>query len=348
MGSEGGLDHVGQDDLELFVAAEMHGRVKLWELPSSPSDAKQLPVAIYEDGCVANAKLLGEGPRLFLTARSLIDSAGYSVLDPSTKSMLRISTCSKDGKSFGLSRSQCVELWYPGSAGYDNHALVVRPSDFDASKKYPLAFLIHGGPQAAWLDDWSTRWNPAIFAEQGYVAVCPNPTGSTGYGQRHTDAIRCNWGGSPYEDLVKCFEYLENKVDYIDTTHAVALGASYGGYMINWIQGHELGRKFKALVCHDGTFSTLNQWSTEELFLEHDFGSTLWESREIYAKWDPARHVGNWAMPQLVIHNELDYRLPISEGLAMFNVLQARGVPSKLLVFSDENHVSRQAPTSTA
>ncbi|KYK55534.1 hypothetical protein DCS_07497 [Drechmeria coniospora] len=327
------------DGKELYVGAEMHGRVKLWKLPSCPRQAKKLPVSIHDDGCVAEAKLLGHGPLLLITTKSRVESSSYSVLDPSSTQKKEISTSSKNGKSFGLFRSQCDDIWYPGSAGYNNHALVTKPSDFDPSKKYPLAFLIHGGPQSAWVDDWSTRWNPAILAQQGYVVVAPNPTGSTGYGQRHTDAIACNWGGTPYRDLVQCFEYLEKKVSYVDTTRAVALGASYGGYMINWIQGHDLGRKFRALVCHDGVFSTQNQWSTEELwFPEHDFGGTLWESRAIYEKWDPSRHVQNWATPQLVIHNELDYRLPVSEGLAMFNVLQARGVPSKLVVFPDENH----------
>ncbi|KAH0491413.1 hypothetical protein TgHK011_002846 [Trichoderma gracile] len=327
------------DDKELYVAAEKHARVVLWKLPSSPLEAKSLPTPIHEDGSVAEARVLGRGSSLFITTRSRVESSNYSILDPASKSTTVISSSSRQGKTFALSRSQCQEIWFNGSKGYPIHALVTLPSTFDSSKKYPLAFFIHGGPQGAWGDDWSTRWNPAVFAEQGYVVVSPNPTGSTGYGQDHTDAIQNNWGGDPYIDLVKCFEFLEKEVSYIDTTRAVALGASYGGYMINWIQGHDLGRKFKALVCHDGVFSTLNQWSTEELFFpEHDFGGALWENREGYEKWDPAKHVGNWATPQLVIHNELDYRLPISEGLAMFNVLQARGVPSKFVMFPDEHH----------
>ncbi|GAO16138.1 hypothetical protein UVI_02040330 [Ustilaginoidea virens] len=327
------------DDKELYVGAEKHGKVVLWKLPSSPSEAKELPTPIYEEATVSNARLLGAGPSLLITSKSRIESSLYSVLDPVSKSVTEVSSSSRNGKSLGLNKAMKDDIWYPGSMGYDIHALVTRPSDFDPSKKYPLAFLIHGGPQSAWMDDWSTRWNPAIFAEQGYVVVAPNPTGSTGYGQKHTDSITCNWGGNPYQDLVLCYEYLEKNVDYIDTSCAVALGASYGGYMINWIQGHPLGRKFKALVCHDGVFSTQNQWSTEELFFpEHDFGGTLWESREFYAKWDPSLYCANWQTPMLVIHNELDYRLPISEGLAMFNVLQARKVPSKLVVFPDENH----------
>lgn len=311
------------DDSELYVAAEKHARGVLFRLPSSPVQANSLPTPIYEDGSVADAKVLGGSPSLFLSCKSLVESSCYCIVDPDTKSVKEISSISKRGKLLGLSRSQCSEIWYPGSRGYRNHALVMRPSDFDSSKKYPLAFLIHGGPQGAWSDDWSTRWNPGIFAEQGYVVVAPNPTGSTGYGQDHVDAIAGNWGGSPYEDLVKCFDYIEEEMKYVDTDRAVALGASYGGYMISeytvspvnpvcapkaqtegnidWIQGHDLGRKFKCLVCHDGVFSTLNQWSTEELFFpEHDFCGTLWGRRDMYEKWDPARHTGNWATPELV------------------------------------------------
>lgn len=326
------------DGEHLYVAAEKHGRTVLWRLPSSPLDARHLPEAIYDRGSILEAKLLGDGQSLFVSSRSRVENSSYSILDPNTKAVHEVSSSSKHGKTLGLSESQCSDLWFPGSTGRSVHALVTTPTNFDKSKKYPLALLIHGGPQSAWSDDWSTRWNPAVFAEQGYFVVCPNPTGSTGYGQDFTDAIAQNWGGDPYQDLVKCFEYLE-KLDFVDTDRAVALGGSYGGYMINWIQGHDLGRKFKALVCHDGVFSTQSMWSTEELFFpEHEFGGTLWENREGYAKWDPSLHTDKWQTPQLVIHSELDYRLPMSEGLAMFNVLQARKVPSKLLMFPDENH----------
>lgn len=221
------------DNKELYVAAEKHGRTVLWKLPASPLKAKSLPIPIHEDGSVVEARLLGNSPSILVTSRSRVESSAFSVLDPETKSVTVISSSSKQGRSFGLSKSVCSDFWYPGSAGYDVHALVTKPSNFDPSKKYPLAFLIHGGPQSAWQDDWSTRWNPAIFSEQGYVTVSPNPAGSTGYGQAHTDAIAENWGGAPYEDLVKCFEYIEKEMSFIDTTRAVALGASYGGYMIS-------------------------------------------------------------------------------------------------------------------
>jgi dipeptidyl aminopeptidase/acylaminoacyl peptidase len=195
------------------------------------------------------------------------------------------------------------------------------------------------GPQASWLDSWSYRWNPAVMAEQGYVVVCPNPTGSTGYGQEFTDAIQGQWGGLPYQDLVLGFDYLSKNQPYIDTDRAVALGASYGGFMMNWIQGQPLGRKFKAIVCHDGVFSMAGQMASEELwFPHHDLAGWPWQNPKAWEQWDPSRFTRNWSTPQLVIHSDLDYRLTISEGLAAFNVLQARGVKSQFLTFPDENH----------
>jgi dipeptidyl aminopeptidase/acylaminoacyl peptidase len=335
------------DDKELYVTAEVEGFVRLHKLPSTPLEAaKNLPEVITSGpGSAGDVFPLAAGKetRLFVNGSSLIDSSIYGVVEPATGKASLVSSATKEGRSFGLSYEQVKDdFWFQGAGDYKAHALVTKPSNFDPTRKYPLAFMIHGGPQGAWNNAWSTRWNPAVFAEQGYVVVCPNPTGSTGYGQAFTDAIAQDWGGRPYDDLVNCFEHITENIPYIDTTRAVALGASYGGYMINWIQGHPLGRKFRALVCHDGIFTTMNDWATEELFFVlHDMGGSIWDKRENYEKWDPAAFTKDWATPQLVIHSELDYRLAVTEGLAAFNVLQARGVPSKLLVFPDENHVSR-------
>ncbi|KIH86993.1 hypothetical protein SPBR_08154 [Sporothrix brasiliensis 5110] len=307
-------------------------------------------------GSVVDVHRLGTSrSKLFVTMSSQVDNSLYTIVDPGLLpnypfpskaeryTMDVVSSQSRHGSTFGLSRNQLGEIWFQGAGDYKIHALVVRPSNFYAEenkgKKWPLALLIHGGPQGAWADSWSTRWNPAVFAEQGYIVVTPNPTGSTSYGMSLQDGIQNNWGGRPYEDIVKCVDYVEQNLPYVDMSRAVAAGASYGGYMINWIQGKPLGRRFKALVCHDGVFSTLNQYSSEELYFPlHDFGGTLWENRAGYEKWDPAKNTGEWATPMLVIHNELDYRLPVTEGLSMFNVLQSRGIPSRLLSFPDENH----------
>ncbi|GAB1310120.1 Dipeptidyl-peptidase V [Madurella fahalii] len=338
------------DDSKLYVTAEHFARTLIWKLPSDPSKATSLPSPVKTtDGSVSDFHLLHRNnngsnnnesdDHLFVTTSSLIDNSCYTLVNPAAHTFSVLSSNSKQGKAFGLSRDSVGSITFKGSGNYDVHALVMKPSGFDPKKKYPLCFLIHGGPQGAWADAWSTRWNPAVFAEQGYVVVAPNPTGSTGYGMALQDGIRGQWGGRPYEDLERCWEYVVKEMEFVDAERAVALGASYGGYMINWIQGHPLGRKFKALVCHDGVFSTLNQWCTEELFFPiHDFEGTLYDNREAYEKWDPARFVNEWATPQLIIHSELDYRLPVTEGLAPFNVLQAKKIPSKLLMFPDENH----------
>ncbi len=327
----------------MFLQAEENGKNILFvlDVPNETTKPSDLPKALTRTGSVTDVRpLAADSSLLFLSSSNFVDNSVYTVLDPSDPAESReISSNSHNGISFGLSKDQISDIWFNGSGDYKVHAWVIKPSNFSEGTKYPLAYLIHGGPQGAWLDQWSTRWNPAIFAEQGYVVVAPNPTGSTGYGQAFCDAIQRSWGGLPYEDLVQGFDYIKDNLAYVDTARAVALGASYGGYMMNWIQGHPLGREFKALVCHDGVFSMANQMSSDEQwFPNHDLGGPFWTAMDDWEKWNPARFTKEWATPQLVIHNELDYRLPISEGLAAFNVLQQRGVESRFLTFPDENH----------
>lgn len=358
----------GSDASTLFLLAEEHGRGNLYVTSvGAQRPTVSGPIMIVRGGNIGDVRPLDNGD-LFLSSSSLIDSSVWSLLKSATVERVLgldlsyaqrrkvfhtpdgqmpddlttklLSSTSKNGSMFGLSRKQIDEIHWDGAADDTSiHAWVVRPSDFDKKKKYPLAYLIHGGPQGAWGDAWSTRWNPAVFAEQGFVVVCPNPTGSTGYGQAFTDAIQGQWGGLPYQDLVKGVEWIGKNMKYIDMDRAVALGASYGGYMINWIQGHDLGRKFRALVCHDGVFSMTGQLASEELYFPfHDLKGHLWENRTGWSEWDPSRFTGNWSTPQLVIHSELDYRLTISEGLSAFHTLQTRGVESQFLTFPDENH----------
>ncbi|KAI9830798.1 MAG: hypothetical protein M1826_004432 [Phylliscum demangeonii] len=328
----------------LILKAEEHGRARLYLMPSDPSEVGDLPAAIASarPGSVSAAYPLAHGSsRLLVSSSSFIHDSVWAVVDPLERSSVPapLSSRNRDGGLFGLRAAQVSKLWYRGAEEHDVHAWVVRPSDYDATRTYPLALLIHGGPQGAWTDSWSTRWNAAVFAEQGYIVVAPNPTGSTGYGQAFVDAIQHEWGGRPYRDLERLMAHLAQHRPDIDLARAVALGASYGGYMINWMQGQPLGRRFQALVTHDGVFSTLNQYATDELwFPVHDFGGSLWANRAGYERWDPARFADRWQTPHLVVHSALDYRLPIAEGLAAFNVLQQRAVPSRFLTFPDENH----------
>jgi dipeptidyl aminopeptidase/acylaminoacyl peptidase len=236
---------------------------------------------------------------------------------------------------FALKAGESVT--FEGAAGKKVQAWIVKPSDFDPAKKYPLAVLIHGGPQGAWGDSWTYRWNAQIFAAAGFVVFEPNPRGSVGFGQEFTDDINHDWGGKAYEDVMKGTDFAE-ALPYIERGHTVAAGASFGGYMINWIAGHT--DRFKALVSHDGDFDLVGGYGgTEELwFPEWELGGPFWKSRETYERWSPSNHVQNFKTPTLVIHGERDFRVPLTEGLSMFTALQRQGVPSKLVVFPDENH----------
>jgi dipeptidyl aminopeptidase/acylaminoacyl peptidase len=234
--------------------------------------------------------------------------------------------------------SSLDSFWFKGAHGDKAEGFLVKPPNFDAGKKYPVKFLIHGGPQGAWGDDWSFRWNPELFAANGYVVIMINFHGSTGYGQKFIDAINGDWGGAPYEDLMKGLDYAEKTYPFIDKDRECALGASYGGYAINWILGHT--DRFKCLVSHDGMFNAESAWgTTEELwFNDWEFKGTPYDNRAMYEKWSPHQYAKNFKTPTLVIHGQKDYRLDVSEGFQLFNTLQMEGVPSKMLYFPDEGH----------
>jgi dipeptidyl aminopeptidase/acylaminoacyl peptidase len=237
-----------------------------------------------------------------------------------------------------VSMSNAEVFSFTGAHGDDVEGSLVKPPNFDASQKYPVKFLIHGGPEGAWGDDWSYRWNPELFAANGYVVIMINFHGSTGYGQKFIDAINGDWGGAPFEDLMKGLDYAEAHYGFIDKDRECALGASYGGYAINWILGHT--DRFKCLVSHDGMFNAESTWgTTEELwFNDWEFKGTPYDNRAMYEKWSPHQYAKNFKTPTLVIHGQRDYRLDVSEGLQLFTTLQMEGVPSKMLYFPDEGH----------
>ncbi len=237
-----------------------------------------------------------------------------------------------------VSMSPLETFFFTGAHGDEVQGFLVKPPNFDASKKYPVKFLIHGGPQGAWGDDWSYRWNPELFAANGYVVVMINFHGSTGYGQKFVDSINGDWGGAPFEDLMKGLDYAEKTYPFIDKDRECALGASFGGYMANWVLGHT--DRFKCIVSHDGTFNNESDWgTTEELwFNEWEFHGTPYTNRELYRKWSPHLFATNFKTPTLVVHGQLDYRLDVSEGFQLFTTLQRLGVPSKMLYFPDEGH----------
>ncbi len=229
-------------------------------------------------------------------------------------------------------------FWFPSIDGVKVQGFIIRPPGFDVAKKYPVKFLIHGGPQGAWGDMWSYRWNPELFAANGYVVVMINPGGSTGYGQAFVDRVNGDWGGKPFIDLMRGLDYAEQHYPFIDKTRECALGASYGGYMANWVLGHT--DRFKCIVSHDGMFNSESAWgTTEELwFNEWEFKGTPWTNRALYREWSPMLAETHFKTPTLVIHSQLDYRLDVSEGYQLFDTLQRMKIPSKMLYFPDEGH----------
>ncbi|KAI8914610.1 Alpha/Beta hydrolase protein [Gorgonomyces haynaldii] len=233
--------------------------------------------------------------------------------------------------------SDLEEFWFQ-SHDFKAHALVLKPVGYDETKTWPLAFLIHGGPEGFWGDSWSYRWNPQMWAAAGYFVVMVNPEGSTSYGQNYTRAILGNWGGAPYETLMTGLDQALAKYPQIDKKRICGAGASYGGYMINWINTQT--DRFACLVSHDGMFNTVGSYyATEELYFpESEFLGTPWTSRQIYERWNPVNYAQQMKTPALIIHGEKDYRLPVTEGLGVFSALQRRGIPSKLLYFANENH----------
>ena len=243
-----------------------------------------------------------------------------------------------------LDLSKLESFWFTAADKTKVQGFLIKPPAFDPAKKYPVKFLIHGGPQGAWGDMWSYRWNAELFAANGYVVVMINPRGSTGYGQAFVDGVNGDWGGKPFTDLMEGLDYAEQHYPFIDKNRECALGASYGGYMANWILGHT--NRFKCIVSHDGMFDAESAFgSTEEdWFNIWEFKGNPWDyygkpdAENPFRKWSPSLSAKNFKTPTLVIHSQLDYRLDISEGFQLFDTLQLLKVPSKMLYFPDEGH----------
>ncbi|KAF2708189.1 alpha/beta-hydrolase [Pleomassaria siparia CBS 279.74] len=326
------------DGKELYVVSELYAASRLFIVPFD-ADASFTPENFTgPETTVADFTVLVDGSVVVSAAASWTSRVFYTQTPGEEKKVL-FTANEVDPELAGLGPESTSNFFYEGGDGDQIQAFLFYPTDFDATKKYPLALIVHGGPQSSLGDVWSVRWNVRLWAEQGFVVAVPQFTGTPSYGQAFTDAIQGNWGGTPYQDIVKLFDHLEANVSYVDTDKAVCAGASFGGYMTNWIQGQELGRRFKALVTHDGKVNQLAQYGTDELFfIQRDNNGTIWADRENYARWDPLSHAANFSTPHFIVHNDGDYRIPIAEGLSNFNVLQGLGVPSRFLHFPNENH----------
>lgn len=319
------------DSRTLFVTAPLAGKTALYEVTL---DGRAM--LLDRSGSVENVDVAPDGKTLYFglsTLRRPVDI--YSLARGS--SAPRKLTTDNDALLASVSMGETSDMWWTGADGARVQGHLIKPPNFDASKKYPAIVLIHGGPQGAWGDAWSYRWNPQIFASRGYVILMPNPRGSTGFGQQFVEQISRDWAGRVYVDLMNGVDAF-TALPYVDGNRLGAAGGSYGGYMVNWILGHST--RFKALVSHAGVYNLESMYGvTEELwFPEWEFGGTLWDAPELYTKWSPHRFAKNFATPTLVTHGELDFRVPIGEGLQLFTTLQRRGVPSRLLYFPDEGH----------
>ncbi|MBN1568497.1 MAG: S9 family peptidase [Acidobacteria bacterium] len=352
------------DSKKIFFIADDRGRSSIFEVLIEDRGMKR----ISGENCSGDPGITPDGNTLVFTRSSMhrpaeifsigVDGSGLAPLTHHNDSLLA-----------ALDMNQAEEFWLDGATSSKGpradpaaakgfldpdqlqapmpnqknmeipkvHSWILKPPSFDASRKYPALLLVHGGPQGAWMDNWGFRWNPQMYAAAGYVVVMPNPRGSTGYGQQFIDEINRDWGGRCFKDLMLALDAVE-QLPYVDKTKIAAAGASFGGFMINWFQGHT--DRFKALIAHAGGFDqTTAYYVTEELwFPEWEMGGTPYENQELYDFLSPGRYVMNFKTPQLVTHGELDFRVPIGEGLAMFTALQRRGIESKLLYYPDEGH----------
>jgi dipeptidyl aminopeptidase/acylaminoacyl peptidase len=324
------------DGQRIYISALERGHQPVYELSIGGGPIKKL----INDGVNDDVQASADGKTLVFTRQTLTQPIDIYKADASGLGVTRL-TKTNDAllSDFGLKPGE--EVSWEGGAGTKVSGFIVKPPNFTATRKWPLMVLIHGGPQGAWNDSWSYRWNPQLFSAAGYVVFMPNPRGSFGYGQKFVDEISGDWGGKVYTDIMNGAAYVAS-MPYIDRERVGAAGGSYGGYMVNWIEGHNNDSrvKFSALASHDGVYNLTSMYgATEELwFPEWEFKGTPWTNPEMYAKWSPHMFVKEFKTPLLVIHGDMDYRVPIGEGLQLFTALQRQGVESKLLVYPDEGH----------
>ena len=296
---------------------------------------------ILEGHYVSNPNLSPDGETIYLLKQAIHHPSEVYSLDLQTKTLEKMTNINGDLLR-NIEMNPVEEFWFEGAEGDPIHGFLVKPPFFDKAKKYPMVMLIHGGPQGAWSDNFHYRWNAQMFASVGYVVAMVNFHGSTGYSQAFTDSIRGDWGGKPFQDIMKGCDYLLSQYDFIDKERLSAAGASYGGYMINWLEGHT--DRFRCLISHAGVFDLCSMYgATEELwFPEWEFRGTPWTNPEMYKKWSPSAYVEKFHTPCLVIHSQNDFRVPVTQGFQLFTALQRMKISSKMLYFPDEDHFIRK------
>ncbi|HXG63905.1 MAG TPA: S9 family peptidase [Blastocatellia bacterium] len=324
------------DGQKVYFGTGERGRHPIYEISINGGTPKK----VLDEGTNDDVKITPDGKTIVFTRQSLRQPIEIyrAAADGSN---VRALTHTNDAFLAPFDLKPAEDVTWAGADGAQIHGFLVKPANFTPDRKWPLIVLIHGGPQGAWTEAWSYRWNPQVFASAGYVVFAPNPRGSTGYGQKFVDEISGDWAGKVYTDIMNGVAHVAS-LPYVDKERVGAAGGSYGGYMVNWILGHndDPRVRFKALVSHAGVYNLTSMYgATEELwFTEWEFKGNPWDNPELYEKWSPHLHAKKFDTPTLVIHGELDYRVPVGEGLQLFTALQRRGVPSKLLVYPDEGH----------
>jgi dipeptidyl aminopeptidase/acylaminoacyl peptidase len=323
------------DGKGVYFTAEERGRAPVWHL-NLESGSIYLAPGFSPEGSHAALSASRAGPTVAYTQATMRRPAEVFVTGAQGAPVNLSHANDKLLAELDMPRPESYLV--PGAGGTPMQMWVLKPPGFDAQKRWPLVYLVHGGPQGAWQDGWSYRWNPEVWAARGYVVALPNPRGSTGFGQKYVDEISGDWGGKCYDDLMKGLEFLE-KQPWIDKDRMAAAGASFGGYMMNWFQGNTT--KFKTLITHCGVYNFESMYAlTDELwFDEWEHGGPPWgKNRASYEKHSPHRLAAKFQTPMLIIHNDLDFRVPVAEGHQLFTTLQRRGVPSRFVNFPDEGH----------
>lgn len=322
------------DSKSIYITAPEKTKFAIYEVGVKDGGAH----LVWNEASAGALTISGDGKTIYFDRSSLTRPTDIYSLHRAGDGPMRSTQITHDNDALlGALSMNASDVWYAGAARGEVQALIVKPPMFDPSKKYPAIVLIHGGPQGGWGDSWSYRWNPQIFAARGYVVFMPNPRGSYGYGQKFVEEISGDWGGKAYDDIMSGVDTLA-AMPFVDGRRIGAAGGSFGGYMVDWILGHT--DRFRALVSHAGVYNLESMYGvTEEVwFPEWEFKGNPWDNPELYDKWSPNKFVKNFRTPTLVTHGELDYRVPINQGLELFTALQRRGIPSKLLVYPDEGH----------
>lgn len=328
------------DGKTVYFTAGERGFSPVFSVPLEPNFKLRIATHVKKiigGGFFSNLNVTPDGKNLIVVGNSMISPNEIYRASIESGSLTNLSRANAD-----LNLRKPEEIEWTGAMNTKIHGFIVKPMNFDESKKYPLIVLIHGGPQGAWNNNWGYRWNPQIFANAGYVVFMPNPRGSTGYGQKFVNEISADWGGKAYTDIMNGTAEVLKRNAYIDKTRVGAAGASYGGYMVDWILGHNNDPrvKFKAFVSHAGVYNLESMAATtEELwFVKYEFKGMPWENPVNYNRWSPHKFVNNFNTPTLVTQGEIDYRVPVDQSLQLYTALQLKNVPSKLIVFPDEGH----------